>query len=312
MEQKEIAKRILDRRKALGLTQEQLGERLNVTGQAVSKWETAAALPDVLLLPELCRALEISFDELFGTDTDDRRISPANPWNRIGEMKERERTYAVAEAAMRMFSRSGEAVPTAGIYCSASPDDFLIADTDGMCFALAGKEVRQKIMNLDTEKTARFFQVLTNPDNIRILRCLSVGSAIDPDDLAEQSGMSREQIRSCLLDLLERNIAGWDEEGTGTTGLCFTAGSAAVFMAMAGLSVTGYSGNPASCGIIFLLKAVFQKRRCTMKRIRTLTTRDLKKSVKNGGCGECQTSCQSACKTSCGVANQKCENKNNK
>ena len=28
---------------------------------------------------------------------------------------------------------------------------------------------------------------------------------------------------------------------------------------------------------------------------------------KEGGCGECQTSCQSACKTSCGVANQKCE-----
>ena len=49
-----------------------------------------------------------------------------------------------------------------------------------------------------------------------------------------------------------------------------------------------------------------------MKRIRTLTTRTLKAGAKNGGCGECQTSCQSACKTSCGVANQKCENKNNK
>ena len=45
-----------------------------------------------------------------------------------------------------------------------------------------------------------------------------------------------------------------------------------------------------------------------MKRIQTVATRDLKKSVKCGGCGECQTSCQSACKTSCGVANQKCEN----
>ena len=33
-----------------------------------------------------------------------------------------------------------------------------------------------------------------------------------------------------------------------------------------------------------------------MKRIKTIETRDLKKSVKNGGCGECQTSCQSACK----------------
>ena len=46
----------------------------------------------------------------------------------------------------------------------------------------------------------------------------------------------------------------------------------------------------------------------TMKRIKTIETRDMSKSVKNGGCGECQTSCQSACKTSCGVANQQCEN----
>jgi len=46
-----------------------------------------------------------------------------------------------------------------------------------------------------------------------------------------------------------------------------------------------------------------------MKRIRTIATRDLKQSLKNGGCGECQTSCQSACKTSCGVANQQCEKK---
>ena len=45
-----------------------------------------------------------------------------------------------------------------------------------------------------------------------------------------------------------------------------------------------------------------------MKRIVTIETRDLVDSLKNGGCGECQTSCQSACKTSCGVANQQCEN----
>ena len=58
------------------------------------------------------------------------------------------------------------------------------------------------------------------------------------------------------------------------------------------------------------VKLSFPKGDNTMKRIRTLATRNLVKSVKNGGCGECQTSCQSACKTSCGVANQKCENKN--
>ena len=43
------------------------------------------------------------------------------------------------------------------------------------------------------------------------------------------------------------------------------------------------------------------------KHIKTLSTRDLKKSMEKVGCGECQTSCQSACKTSCSVGNQKCE-----
>nr|WP_305146569.1 six-cysteine ranthipeptide SCIFF [Anaerovorax odorimutans] len=44
-----------------------------------------------------------------------------------------------------------------------------------------------------------------------------------------------------------------------------------------------------------------------VKRIKTLVSRDLAKSAKTGGCGECQTSCQSASKTSCSVANQQCE-----
>ena len=48
-----------------------------------------------------------------------------------------------------------------------------------------------------------------------------------------------------------------------------------------------------------------------MKHIQTLETRDMAKSLLNGGCGECQTSCQSACKTSCTVANQSCANKEN-
>lgn len=45
----------------------------------------------------------------------------------------------------------------------------------------------------------------------------------------------------------------------------------------------------------------------SMKHIKTLTTRNMKESMKKGGCGECQTSCQSACKTSCTVGNQSCE-----
>ena len=46
-----------------------------------------------------------------------------------------------------------------------------------------------------------------------------------------------------------------------------------------------------------------------MEHIKTLNTKRLQNTVKEGGCGECQTSCQSACKTSCTVGNQSCEQK---
>ncbi len=52
---------------------------------------------------------------------------------------------------------------------------------------------------------------------------------------------------------------------------------------------------------------VYQTEDKMMKHIKSLDTRDFKKSLQKGGCGECQTSCQSACKTSCTVGNQSCE-----
>ena len=45
-----------------------------------------------------------------------------------------------------------------------------------------------------------------------------------------------------------------------------------------------------------------------MEHIKTLNTRNLCDSAKNGGCGECQTSCQSLARPAAGIANQQCEN----
>ena len=53
----ELHERIAFVRKAAGLTQEQLGEKLGVTRQAVSKWESAQATPDALTIARLCTEL---------------------------------------------------------------------------------------------------------------------------------------------------------------------------------------------------------------------------------------------------------------
>lgn len=56
---------IRDRRKALGLTQEQVAQALGVTAPAVNKWESGATAPDISLLPPLARLLQVDLNALF-------------------------------------------------------------------------------------------------------------------------------------------------------------------------------------------------------------------------------------------------------
>lgn len=57
---------IQERRKALGLTQEQVAEYLGITTPAVNKWEKGSTCPDITLLPPLARLLKIDLNTLFG------------------------------------------------------------------------------------------------------------------------------------------------------------------------------------------------------------------------------------------------------
>lgn len=64
MDRLEVAARIAEARQSLGMTQQQLAEKLNVTNKAVSKWERGINLPDVALLLPLSRILGLSMEEL--------------------------------------------------------------------------------------------------------------------------------------------------------------------------------------------------------------------------------------------------------
>lgn len=57
---------IAKKRKELGLTQQKLAEQLNVSFQAVSKWENGTTVPDTLLLPQLAKVLKTSVDTMVG------------------------------------------------------------------------------------------------------------------------------------------------------------------------------------------------------------------------------------------------------
>jgi len=60
-----IGQQIRHLRQRRGITQEELARHLDITAQAVSKWETNAAAPDIALLPALSAYFGVSIDELF-------------------------------------------------------------------------------------------------------------------------------------------------------------------------------------------------------------------------------------------------------
>lgn len=61
---KTIGANIAARRKAKGMTQEQLAAKLGISAPAVSKWETGSSCPDITLLCPLARALDTNVDTL--------------------------------------------------------------------------------------------------------------------------------------------------------------------------------------------------------------------------------------------------------
>ncbi len=70
----DFGSRIASLRNEKKLTQTELAEKLNVSTQAVSKWETGAGFPDVQTIPGIARILETTTDYLFGCVKNSKRL----------------------------------------------------------------------------------------------------------------------------------------------------------------------------------------------------------------------------------------------
>ncbi len=63
-----LGNKIRELRRAHNLTQEQLATALNISAQAISKWEMGASYPDMTMIPTLAAFFKVSLDELFDFD----------------------------------------------------------------------------------------------------------------------------------------------------------------------------------------------------------------------------------------------------
>ena len=100
-----IGIKIKELRKKKDMTQEKLAEYLHVSFQAVSKWETGAASPDLSVIVPLARLLDVTTDELFGisNDVDERQEELLKMWKETWNTGDTEKRYEISKMAVSEY-----------------------------------------------------------------------------------------------------------------------------------------------------------------------------------------------------------------
>ncbi|MDD4774654.1 MAG: helix-turn-helix transcriptional regulator [Eubacteriales bacterium] len=96
-------------RRERDLTQEQLAEMLSISPQAVSHWETDAAMPDISMLAPLCNLFNVTSDRLLGIDIEKKREKIEAICAESGKYSDRgynEKAREILEAGLREYPDS--------------------------------------------------------------------------------------------------------------------------------------------------------------------------------------------------------------
>ena len=119
MKEINIAKSISDLRKRKGVTQEQLAQALNISPQAVSKWETNTSLPDTQTLPLIAEYFGVSLDYLYYGDEYAYNDIYPKIWDKVAEhpqmsaqaYEEALKTFCYAHHAIGRWNNKDRDVP---------------------------------------------------------------------------------------------------------------------------------------------------------------------------------------------------------
>ncbi len=183
-----LGKNLTKYRKRMGMTQSQLAAVINVTPQAVSKWENGS-LPDSEFLPLLSKALNVSIDVLFGIAEE---TEPPAPEQLIVDKIRRTPLEDRADFMMQVFYSAMTAYHDYKLSLSKYPVDLELetyaeVKTDYECAIARLNEdlkyfcfvkIPENGINSYTEATeqmVRLFETLSDKDAITIVNYLGSG-----------------------------------------------------------------------------------------------------------------------------------------
>ena len=135
MNQEKVGKFIKERRKVLNLTQEDLADKVGVSNRTISKWENGHGLPDYSILLSLCKALDVSINELLsGQDLTDENYQTMFEENVIKVMdynnKKVKRQFNIKLLFIVLFIMLGLSIGYKLYLLHSYTDDFALKDVN--------------------------------------------------------------------------------------------------------------------------------------------------------------------------------------
>jgi DNA-binding XRE family transcriptional regulator/DNA-binding HxlR family transcriptional regulator len=225
-----IGQQIKKFRVAKGVTQEQLGQLVGVSTQAVSKWECGGT-PDPELLPSLSDALDVSIDALFGREEKSAAIALAQ---KLCGMQDKESFCHAFDLCWAMVL---------GLLHDPVPDNILNAHMDfaamdsvahlsfsrimhdgGMVAVRNAPDFRHFFLMLEPEKglsahlsepekLRRVFSVLSDETTLRVLSSMytRINTPVAASLISKISGVSIEMVEKqleilCRYKLVKRTV----------------------------------------------------------------------------------------------------------
>lgn len=208
-----FAKNIIALRKKAGITQEQLSSALNVSAQAVSKWETDSCMPDTLMLPLIAEYFHVSIDYLFyGNEAacDDIFASVTHKISVCDQMSKE--SY---EEALSIFAAAHHGISHGNLKGKFLTDDKSshISNENGLSL-LSGKGygaivTRRFFENVDSASADfafPFFSALADRTNYLVVFAIISMSDISFGELKEKLGLEESALRLSLDALITKNI----------------------------------------------------------------------------------------------------------
>ncbi|MBQ7354538.1 MAG: helix-turn-helix transcriptional regulator [Clostridia bacterium] len=232
---KSISEKICAMRKARKLTQEQLGEKLGVSGQAVSKWENGTSMPDILLLPELCDILGVSVDALLEMPVSQKRKNVVADFCEYA--RETGRSQAILDAIGRLFNDCG--INHGGNNVFFSSTEIRLSDEKGLGFILAGDEYKKACLEMPNDDIICFLNVLTDDTCLSVIKMISVDNAVTTNEIQEALALDENTVDRVLLGLMKRNLICVGIDDRGKRGYMQAANMVGIWMALCGCCLAG-------------------------------------------------------------------------